>query len=840
MNNYPKNQLATAIKSALFGLALLPVASLAQDKEDVAQLDDYVVEDVNDDFSVLPTEPSEGAFGFSKPLLETPRSVSEVTAELAKNYGLRSVDDLVRMTPGAFTSSFFGIQGAMDLRGEPADNFFRGFRRIENPGAFKTNIRGASKLEILRGPVSPLYGTGSVGGQLNYIPKSAKSDTAKYIESATGRVDVTVGSYDQKIISAEGGMPFSLAGRQGGIYAFAEYEKSDSFYDIYSPTSKMVQVAVDYDVSDSTVMEFGFQWQSSDHIQVPGWNRVTQDLIDHGIYITGAPPVRNSDNPIGADRLLPQESGFILDGVTNGAPNASFSSVNTWCIPGDGAEFSYNGMPLTCFGPAYALQEDTVGTAKIDHETIFIDTIDYADSDVLTLYLDFITEFDNGMTWKNQFFMDYMDHEKFQSWGFTADYPDAKVYELRSSLTFEYELGGASTENIVGFSVRKDDLDLNHAWYDETFDTRDLTVGPTPDDRFDWAVSDPYLEDGTLRRNFNEEQVSENINSGVFFLSDITMGQFSLLVGARYDYYDIEAYEEARDLLGALIVDADGDNKADVKSDTDSTVSYNISLSYNSDFGLVPYVTYAESNSLSTNQLGGVIAATVDNGEWLQESELFEAGLKYSGFDGRLYTAVAYFDQEKTYRDGQTAALVAVYSDGVEFEARAVVTDNWSVTATATHIDTTEVSDGALAVLNGADFAIQNGMEPWEVYGGRFAGSRSTFLGTGAEVDRGGLPDNTASLYANYVQELGDGRVTGSLGFSWVDSTYTDIFKTVELPSYSVWTSSVGYITDSYELLLSVNNLLDEDYYTSADLFDSVVVKPSEGRTFSATFGYKF
>ena len=35
-------------------------------------------------------------------------------------------------------------------------------------------------------------------------------------------------------------------------------------------------------------------------------------------------------------------------------------------------------------------------------------------------------------------------------------------------------------------------------------------------------------------------------------------------------------------------------------------------------------------------------------------------------------------------------------------------------------------------------------------------------------------------------------------------------------------------------------NLLDEEYYTNADLFDSVVIKPSEGRTLSFMLSYEF
>lgn len=837
MNYHKRNLLSIAVSTAL-----LATTSISSAEEDVTQLDNYVIEDVSDDFSILPSEPTEGSFGFSKTLVETPRSVSEVSSDLVKNYGLRSVDDLVKLTPGAFTSSFFGIQGAMDLRGEPADNFFRGFRRINNPGAYKTNIRGASTLEIMRGPVSALYGTGSVGGQLNYIPKSAKSDTTKYIPNAVGEIEVTTGSYDQTIVSAEGGAPFTLFGRQGGIYAFAEYEESGSFYDDYDPRGKMVQLTVDYDLTDNTTMEVGFQWQKSDHIQVPGWNRVTQELIDHGTYITGTPAVTLA----GADELMqPGNSGFVSPFAGVGI-NGSFSSVNSWCVPSAGVPFTtpftYNGNAVDCFGPTGDYALTNVGTAQLDHETIFIDDDDYADSQVFTLYADFITELSNGMVWKNQFFHDYMDHEKFQSWGFTAYYPNSSVYEFRSSLQFEmaFNDGAITTDNIVGVNFRKEDLQENHAWFDETFDRRDLTIGPTPEDAFAPADVDAPLDGSGSVRNFNIRNASESINTGIFMLSDIKIDKVGILLGVRYDEFDVEGTEYARDLHGRLFEDANGDNIADSIDGVEDAVSYNVSVSYNSDYGYIPYITYAESNSLISNQVGGVPASSIESGNFLAESELKEIGLKYASPDGRIYAALAVYEQEKAYLEGQNQAPAEVTSEGIEFEARAIINDNWSITATATKIETKEVSDLALAVLNTADFAIQNGANPEDYLAGRFAGDRATFLGTGAEVDRGGLPDKTVSVYANYVQDLMGGKLTGSLGFSWADSTYTDIFETIELPSYSVWTGSIGWVSDKYEALFTVNNLFDEEYYTSADLFDSVVVKPSEGRTFTASVNVKF
>ena len=856
-HTYSFNPIAAGI--ALFFLSS-QFSAYAQESAEVSEADVEKIDVLGkktDYYSIMPDGKNSSAFGLDKSLYETPRSITEISEDLVDKFALRSVDDLVRLTPGAFTSSFFGIKGAMDIRGEPADNYFRGFRRIANPGAFNTIVRGAEKLEVMRGPVSPLYGSGSVGGQLNYTPKSAKVGGSKYIDEVTGDLSVTVGSYNQRIISGSLGIPLEIGGKYGGLQLFAEVEDSESYFDGYEPSSELIQAAVDFDLSDNTTLQFGLQYQTTDSIQVPGWNRVTQDLIDNGTYITGAAPIRNSDNPIGADTLLPQESSFIAPFAPSFLNNA-FSNVNSWCTAADAGSGNamYNGFEVSCAGGfgnfladrtldnPYALTD--VGTAQIDHQTTFIDDHDYADTTAITAYFDITHEFDSGTVWKNEAFYDYMDHTKYQSWGFTAYYPDAFLYELRSSLTFEYEGDGFMANSIVGVNYRNEELDNYAAWMDETFDFRDITVGPTANDRISPASFDPYQNatllydadgnvtgvEGTLTRNFNEVHLSKTANVGTFFLTDVTYGKLNLLLGARYDYFDVESENGWVAYLG----DPQGNG---VISGSDTAFSFNTSVSYNAD-GIIPYVTYSESNSLSTNQLGGIIPTTIENSQYIQESTLQEIGVKMNLMDNRLYTAIAWYDQDKTYRDSQTGALVAVYGDGLEFEMRALVNENLSILATATHTNTEEVSNGALAVINGADFAAQNGLNPGDVYGGRIAGPRSAFVGMNTRMERGGLPDNIVSIYGTWAQELGAGDVTGSLGLTWVDETYTDIMQTVMLPSYTVVNGSVSYAQGPFTGLLQVNNLLDEEYYTSADLFDSVVVKPSAGRTFSLTLTYAF
>ena len=97
-----------------------------------------------------------------------------------------------------------------------------------------------------------------------------------------------------------------------------------------------------------------------------------------------------------------------------------------------------------------------------------------------------------------------------------------------------------------------------------------------------------------------------------------------------------------------------------------------------------------------------------------------------------------------------------------------------------------------------------------------------------------------ASAYGSYVFAAGDAEMVASLGFTYADETYMDVTESTLLPSYFVWTTSLSYLTNNYEVMATVNNLFDEEYYTKADLFDGVVVKPSEGRTISLMFSYKF
>ena len=58
----------------------------------------------------------------------------KISQEMMDRANITDINDLVALSPSAFTQSFFGVAGSLDIRGTAGENYFNGVRRIENPG----------------------------------------------------------------------------------------------------------------------------------------------------------------------------------------------------------------------------------------------------------------------------------------------------------------------------------------------------------------------------------------------------------------------------------------------------------------------------------------------------------------------------------------------------------------------------------------------------------------------------------------------------------------------------------------------------------------------------------
>ncbi|MEP2602988.1 MAG: TonB-dependent receptor plug domain-containing protein, partial [Paraglaciecola sp.] len=278
---FKSSSVATAVA---IGLAVfLPSQVLAQESEEES------VEriQVTGSLGSLPGQDVEAVFGFGKSILETPRSASTISQEQLERFSVSDIDELVAFAPGTFTQSFFGVAGSLDVRGTPGETYFRGVKRLDNPGNYPTPIGASSRIDIVRGPASPIYGPAKIGGYLNFNPKSARASGGQYLDKNEGAFSYTLGSWDKSIMTAEVGGPGKIGDKEMGFYLYGEVENSGSYYDNTDTDQTVLQASFNIDVTDNVLVEFGAMYHDYDGNQVAGWNRLTQDLVDNGTYVTG-------------------------------------------------------------------------------------------------------------------------------------------------------------------------------------------------------------------------------------------------------------------------------------------------------------------------------------------------------------------------------------------------------------------------------------------------------------------------------------------------------------------------------------------------------------------------
>ena len=368
-----------------------------------AQIEEVVV---LGDLDSLPDESVQSVFGFPKSLLHTPRSVSSISEEMIARFDMRDIDELIAVTPGSFTQSFFGVAGSLDIRGTPGETYFRGMRRLDNPGNYPTPIGASDRIDIVRGPPSPIHGPAKIGGYLNFYPKSARiEESGEFIGAATGTAALSTGNWNKRILSAEVGGPGRLGTQDYGYWLYAEAENSGSYYRDSRLDQTLLQASFDADLGERLQVQFGGMVHAYLGNEVAGWNRLTQQLVDRGIYITGQPRPLDRD---GDGRISHQEFDLDGDGFTDLNPFAAGLAPGT---PG-GLDTGAPDDGLCSIGPTpvYGCHPEWLGLrnsgiATLDGSQVLNAPEDFLDTDVITLYLDAILHSPAGAwTWSNRLF----------------------------------------------------------------------------------------------------------------------------------------------------------------------------------------------------------------------------------------------------------------------------------------------------------------------------------------------------------------------------------------------------------------------------------------------------
>jgi iron complex outermembrane receptor protein len=123
------------------------------------------------------------------PLIETPQSISVITADRVEAIGATTLRDAMGYTPGIniapwgtdarydnwiFMRGFDAYKPGFNLDGLP-------LRNAETWGLFQTENYGSERIEVLRGPASVLYGQGGPGGTVNVVSKRPQAEAQREV-----------------------------------------------------------------------------------------------------------------------------------------------------------------------------------------------------------------------------------------------------------------------------------------------------------------------------------------------------------------------------------------------------------------------------------------------------------------------------------------------------------------------------------------------------------------------------------------------------------------------------------------------------------------------------------
>ena len=761
---------------------------------------------------VLEKRNSDAAFGVNKPLVDTPRSVTVINDQLLDRYNIKTVYDFTAVAAGTSTGSYFGIPGSLNVRGTIADTYFMGFQQITNIATYPTPVDASSSVDLVRGPPSPAYGAGQIGGYLNFIPKSALENDARYLNQPTGAMSLTYGSYNQREGTVEGGAPFTLAGRQAGIYVFLEGTDSDSYYIGQHPKGLTAQVTLNVDLGPSWDLSASAQYiDSTGYLKDLGWNRVTQNLINNDQYISGSALM-----PI----VQPGQQ-FITIADYQAANAKAPGGIQQYVLPALGVLATPN--QYTELNPA------TVRLVKLSPRQTAISPDDINNANTPLLYLGLSHVFGTSGTLKLESFTQYLDALNYQSVGFATRFRTT-VNEERITYDDKRDFGAAlKMESVIGASYRFTDA------HSDAY----LNSGVGSQDR--WDLSQPQTSDEIFNAVFgmpnhdgyqwDNATVSRQQDLGLFLLEDLLLFQhLDITGGVRDDNYWLDSIDTGpfADVSGApYTINANtGRPNAYWLTSHSNPISYNISASFPNPY-LVPYITYAKSYSLNVDQGDAIIPALIFNNSAIGSSTLAEVGAKTSQFGGRLYGAFDFYRQENQYLGAHSSGIESQVGEGFEAELRYLVNQFLGITGTVTDQHVRQLGagggSGPFLVLTPAEAGI-TGIQG---YAGEFE-TNAKFLGLGNGYNLHTTPRLSASLFATFDYHRSWG-LTG--GFTYNSWTGGSIPGSIRLPAYTLVKAGAYLMIKGIRADLYVDNLFDKRYFIAEyDVDSNASVLPGIGR----------
>jgi len=208
---------------------------------------------------------------------DIPQSISITSKQRMEDQQLQSLGDVLNNTTGVMEKVADMDRRTYYSRGFLIDNYMvdgipTTFQGQWNLGDAQSDTALYERVEVVRGATGLMTGAGNPSASVNMVRKHADS------KEFTGNVSATYGSWNKQRYVADLSAPLSESGNVRGRLV-AGYQDNDSFVERYSAEKKFVYGVVDADLTDSTTLSVGYEFQQT-NADSPTWGGLPRWYTD--------------------------------------------------------------------------------------------------------------------------------------------------------------------------------------------------------------------------------------------------------------------------------------------------------------------------------------------------------------------------------------------------------------------------------------------------------------------------------------------------------------------------------------------------------------------------------
>ncbi len=682
-------------------------------------LDEVVIHGIKRGELILPTTVTSGsAYGLDLGVMDTPRNNTLLSKAQLDALNIQNPGGFSYLTSSSYSDAAFGQPNVPRIRGQYADMFFNGMRdsfTVNGYGA-PVSFNSADSIDIIKGPASVQGGPGAgVGGSINIATKMPS------FSKPFAAFDVEFDSQQKRRASFDVGAP--LSANVAARVSFTTDDSGSYYHGMYFHQQSLY-AALQWNLSPQYSVVVTGSFEDTRYRENDGVNRVNQDLIDNGNYLTGLPtaPISGFGTPV------------LLDGTAHLSDRTLIDET-----PGTGAH-----------------------SVHVKGQIIQTFTASDKFSVVNNTFYDYINRYNEVMDY-------YADTAK-----------GSYTIENKTDLKVKFATGSVHHDIDGGFTYRYAHLLDIQNYANEPVSVFDLSGDPTT-----WVFPPSAQYSGgaiPYTAAFNRTQygvpgsyalyangsIESNLQDAALFLEhhiELTP-QWSVLYGLRGDLVQLSdsdpLYEQG---LAAGLGPYPGCTEFCMNvPPTQHTGWYglyngNISLVYRPVARLSTYFTFNKAQYVLSNANDGAVGTLgLDPTTQLrQKTKLLELGVKLDLLDQRLFISSALFKQERSLPTGPgDLGHSLAHIRGAEVELNFQPDPHFFATASYSYLHTT--LDTASTFWN---FPAYQGLN----YDG--AGGAAVFASGQTLLDPG-VPEHLFNVLANYKHESGFGaqaniQVTGPI-----------------------------------------------------------------------------